>query len=89
MGRQVPLADYELGWLVGYLDGEACFQHRIVDGRPYVRIEVNTTDIDPVIYLHALVGGVINGPYPNISRGKRVKDQWQISECLTTLREGT
>lgn len=57
--RRRRLTDFELGWLVGLIEGDGCVTH---DGKN-PRIVVKMTDLDVVERFAALVGVPVHGPY--------------------------
>ncbi len=61
---QYELTEFELGWVVGFLEGEGCFfthTTRRSRGRltkPTPRVQVGSTDLDALERLHQLLGGI-------------------------------
>lgn len=55
----VRLTDYELGWLVGLIEGDGCFTR---DGQNLCA-QIRMTDLDTVSKVARLFGASVNGPY--------------------------
>jgi hypothetical protein len=69
------LTDLELGWIVGMIEGEGTFGTRTNRlGSKYATIEASSTDEEVIIRLQSILGGRVNGPYPN---GKGCKHYWR------------
>lgn len=83
------MTNFELGWLVGIIEGEGCFTTSTNKQGIYPRIEVTSTDTFVVQRCFNLAGGHINGPYPQTGRfGNKEVWRWRLStkaECVTLI----
>ena len=65
-GSYIKLSDFDLGWLVGILEGEGCFtadRHDAKYETRYLRITLAMTDEDVMKRAATLLGARVMGPY--------------------------
>lgn len=76
------LNDFNLGWIVGILEGEGCFGAYADSRRPStfsVKIQMESTDYDVVVRLNSLVPGrVWESNYPSKTKSfPNAKPSWR------------
>lgn len=78
------ISDFDLGWLVGIIEGEGTFsvsRARKTDRFYRPRIGINTTDKDVIERVQSIAGGTVVGPvknfHPRTGRTDDVKDMWR------------
>jgi hypothetical protein len=77
------LHKFELGWVVGILEGEGCFTLlRRSSGAIYPRVQVKMTDEDAVRRLKRWTGlGNVFGPWKDGSyRGRKPQWEWAVQK---------
>jgi hypothetical protein len=76
------MSDFELGWVVGLLEGEGCFSIDRPANRPnvYVRVEVQTADRDVLERLAEYTGlAGVYGPYKTRSKKHAPMFGWHVT----------
>lgn len=83
------MSDFELGWVVGIIEGEGClttvtqwYRYKGTSKGPYCHpvIKVKMTDEDTIRQLHSIVGGVVNGPYQP-SGNRKLVWVWSLNKA--------
>lgn len=73
------MSDFELGWVVGMLEGEGSFTNSKTHGRRYARVELAGTDPDTVERGAQLTElGKLTGPFPQTNWGTKPTYRWKI-----------
>lgn len=76
------MTDFDIGWLVGIIEGEGCFVLSQDKRRPNlynVKVQVESTDYDVILKLHNLVGGnILESNYPSkFKHFPNAKNSWR------------
>lgn len=92
------LSEFDLGWVVGILEGEGCFGAYQDNRRPStvsVKVQMESTDYDVVVHLNELIPGRIwESNYPSkIKSFPNAKPSWrwaistksQVKELCTLI----
>src|SRR3990167_4856028 len=62
----MELNNYDLGWIVGFLEGEGSFQAKKIregESRRHAAIVVVSTELESLNKIKNLIGGKLYGPY--------------------------
>jgi hypothetical protein len=80
------MTEFELGWVVGILEGEGCFRAKAL-GRPLPTVTIQMTDRDVMARLCKAIDANLRGPYERAPPSKGYKAERLMRLVLPHMGE--